>query len=125
MAGRPSKLTFEVIDGLAEAIRLGMPYALACHQVGIAYRTFNDWDNGRFPKYASIELRSLFSQSIKRAEAEALYEALLVIKRASLGQCLNNADWKAAAWFVEKRYPQYFGRRSAKRTSARRAGGST
>jgi hypothetical protein len=112
MAGRKSKLTLEVILGLERAIAAGMPYELACRQVGIGYRTFNDWVNGRFPQSAPVELRTLFSQTIKKAKAEAAYEALQVIMAATRGELPNGANWTAAAWFLERRHPDHFRRRS-------------
>lgn len=108
--GRPSKLTPEVIAALSGAIAVGMPYELACRQAGISYRAFTDWRSGRFPASVKPALRHAFSQSLKRAEAEALYDALSVIKAASMGTAPPGAEWQAAAWFAERRCPEHFGR---------------
>jgi hypothetical protein len=117
MAGRKSKLTPEVIRELAEAIEAGMPYEAACEYAEISYRSFHDWINGRFPASVSEEHRSLFLQSIKGAAAEAAYQALGVIQAAGSGELPPGADWKSAAWFLERRYPEHFGRGSRRRDS--------
>ena len=43
MAGRPSKLTADVIKQLTTSIKIGLPFELACNYAGITYRTFRNW----------------------------------------------------------------------------------
>lgn len=93
---RPTKLTEDLIDDLAAAIRTGMPIKLACQGAGISYESFHQWRTGCFPDSVSTDLQDCFEVAVGRAEAEALYEALVVIK--------------AAASFCERRFPEYFGR---------------
>jgi hypothetical protein len=117
MAGRKSKLTPEVIQDLAQAIEAGMPYELACEHAEISYRSFHNWINGRFPASVSEERRALFLQTIKGAEAEAMFQALAAIKAAQNGELTPGVDWKSAAWFLERRYPEHFGRGRHRRDS--------
>src|SRR5215831_7799193 len=41
--GRPTKRTKAVLTPLFEAIRIGVPYKLACMAAGISYECFNKW----------------------------------------------------------------------------------
>lgn len=108
MAGRPTKLTPELIAHLTEAIRAGMPLKLAAVYAGISYDTLNEWRHHRFPKSAPVELRNLFSDALKRAEADLMYELLVSIKLHA--ETDAPGDWRAAARILERRYPQHFGR---------------
>ena len=55
-------------------------------------------------------------RALKRADLEAELACLRQIKEAA-----QNGDWRAAAWMLERRYPEKWGRR---RTSAQRGRGS-
>lgn len=97
--GRPSKLTPEVTERFLMAIKLGAPYELACNYAGISYNTLLNWKGRAEPEF--IE----FFQELTRAEGAAVVQWLAVLEKhgAATGQ------W--AAWKLERRYPETFGRR--------------
>lgn len=113
MAGRPSKLTPEVIEELSTQIGRGLTYALACKRAGITYQTFRRWRAGRFPKTTPVELQEQFCLALKRAEAQLIYELLCTIRAHGFADLPG--DWRTAAWFLERRYPQHFGRRRSQK----------
>ena len=101
--GRPSKLTPEVQEKICQAIRAGNYYEAACAYGGIAYSTFREW-MVRGEKDKSGKYRE-FLEAIKRAEYEA--EARLV----AMWQKHMPDNWQAIATFLERRYPERWGRK--------------
>ncbi len=101
--GRPSKLTPEVQEKICQAIREGNYYEAACAYAGIGYSTFRMWmvkgEKAKSGKYRE------FVEAVKRAEYEA--EARLVAQ----WQKHMPENWQAIATFLERRYPQRWGKR--------------
>lgn len=93
--GRPTKRTPETADRICRAVRKGLAYTLACDAAGLSYETFNEW------RKADPQ----FSAQLKAAEGEGAEELLATIRAASA------ENWTAAAWILERRYPQLYGRR--------------
>lgn len=103
---RPSKFTPDTITRLANAIRMGATYDLACKYAGISYETFNDWRNGKaFPQGTTADEKAQFSHAIQKAEGDAAIGWLTKIEAAA-----NDGAWQAAAWKLERRYPSDYGR---------------
>jgi len=102
---RPSKFTPETIRRLLEAIALGATYAAACRYAGITFETFNQWRRGHVPRLANPKLKAEFSDGLTRAEAEAEMYALAAIRTAAA-----NGEWRAAAWWLERRHPRDYGK---------------
>jgi transposase len=102
--GRPTKFSVEVVDRLCAAIRLGATYELACAAAGISYDTLNAWQNGKggIPATAFRQ----FLDALKKAEGEAVVRALERINQAT-----EDGHWQTAAWLLERRYPNHYGRR--------------
>lgn len=101
--GRPTKLTPEVQEKICNAIRAGNYYEAACAYAGIGYSTFRTWmikgEKARSGKYRE------FVEAIKKAEYEA--EVRLVAQ----WQKHMPENWQAIATFLERRYPERWGRR--------------
>lgn len=116
--GRKSIFSRELIRELEKGILVGMPYDLACDRAGLSRTTFYAWQRGEWPRSVKIADREWFSHTIKAAEAQAIYDALNVIKGATTGQLPPGSVWQAAAWLCERRYPQYFGKRPVEVTGA-------
>ena len=93
--GRKSKYEPERVERLLEAIRLGATYRHACDYAGIHIDTFYGWQD-KHPE---------FSEQIKLAEGAGVISNLQVIKTASA------ENWTAAAWLLERRHPEDYGRR--------------
>lgn len=91
---RPTKYTPETVDRICKALRMGATYVLAAGYGGIHYDTFNEWRE-QYPE---------FSDRVKAAEADAAVKWLEKIEMAA------DESWQAAAWKLERRYPQDYGR---------------
>ena len=101
--GRPTKLTPEVIKRLTEAIRAGNYYEAACAYAGIHYSTFRKWmQKGETAK--SGKFREFF-EAVMRAEYEA------EVRMVALWQKHMPEDYRAIRDFLERRYPDRWGRK--------------
>ncbi len=100
---RPSKLTPEVTKRLTEAIRAGNYYEAACGYAGIGYSTFRAW-MVRGEKAKSGKYRE-FVEAIKKAEHEA------EVRMVAMWQKHMPENWQAIATFLERRYPDRWGRK--------------
>lgn len=93
---RRTKYTPETVKRITDALKMGATYELACNYGGISYDTFCTWRNEK----------DEFSEAIKRAEGSAVVGWLAKIEQAA-----NDGQWQAAAWKLERRYPEMYGRR--------------
>jgi transposase len=100
--GRPSKLTPETQVALLEGIELGLSYERACSLAGIHYATLRRWIvKGETAK--SGEFRE-FCEALRGAEARGVAAMLELIRQSA-----NEGQWRAAAWILERRYPEHYG----------------
>ena len=103
--GRPTKFTPETRKKVLWALRLGNYRKTAAEYAGISERTLCDWI------YKGAEAESgeygAFCSDVIEAEQAAEVRALGVIQQAA------NRDWKAAAWFLERKFPQRYCTRAA------------
>lgn len=103
---RPTKYTPETVAKLCQAIKLGATYALACKYAGVSYHTFNEWRNGRrFPQGTTPDDKRAFGDAIEKAEGDAAIGWLAKIEKSA-----SDGAWQAAAWKLERRYPEDYGR---------------
>ncbi len=104
--GRPTKFTEETRKKILWALRLGNYRKTAAEYACISERTLGDWlykgseENGG--EYAD------FHNDVLEAEQAAEVRALGVIQQAA-----NNGQWKAAAWFLERKFPERYCTRAA------------
>ena len=102
--GRPSKLTPETQQKIAQAVASGNYFDTAAAYGGVSYATFNNWMNkgeaGERKDYVE------FFNTIKKAEADA--EVMRVARISKAGQ---EGNWQADAWQLERRYPHKWGKR--------------
>lgn len=106
--GRPTKLTPEVANRLFLALRRGAFIETAVAMAGIAKSTFYFWlRKGEHDLEAGRKATpaAQFSDAIKKALAECEVIDLDIIRRASA------KHWQAAAWRLERRFPERWGRR--------------
>lgn len=103
MAGRKTKYTPEIVERLTYAIGLGLAHRLACDYAGIDPSTFYDW----------MKTKPEFSHAVKRAEGEGAVERLKRIKVAG-----ENGIWQADAWWLERHYPEEYGRNRVELTGS-------
>ncbi len=91
-----SLLTKDVADDLRDKILRGLTEEQACELAGVNYGTYTQW-LVRYP---------LFKEFIRRVKAQVEYDALEYIRDA-----MSGGTWSAAAWFLERKYPQRYGKR--------------
>lgn len=103
--GRPCGLTLETERVLLSAIERGLPYKQAAALAGISYMTLNRWRRQGEVDGAPAEFRD-FCYRLEAAEARAANTLLQAVSKAG-----RERDWRAAAWILERRYPEDWGKR--------------
>jgi transposase len=99
--GRPTNLTPECHATIVKAVRQGMYVKSAVEGAGITEATYYRWlERGR----RGEEPFESFLIDVEQASAEATLDALGVIRKAA------ETDWRAAAWFLERRFPGQYGK---------------
>ncbi|MDE3097179.1 MAG: hypothetical protein KGK07_14420 [Chloroflexota bacterium] len=107
--GRRCTLDAGKADQIVAALRLGLPLAVAASVAGVSDGTLADWqaqgrvdlENGR------DTLHGRLASLLKEAEAGAVVACAERLQRA------NTNDWQRWAWMLERRWPEWFGRRDA------------
>ena len=91
-----------MIDEIASYIELGFTIKDTCEAVGIMKSTFFDWrSQGKRDRENGIKsLFSEFSDSIKKGKHKIKQLMLSKIVQAA------NENWNAAAWWVERNFPE-------------------
>jgi transposase len=103
MMGRPTKLTPEVREQVVELVRQLNYAETAAGCAGIGKSTYYRWMK-RGEDEESGPYRE-FKDAVRLAEAEAEMKALAMVRDAA------PRDWRAATWFLERRFPHRWGRR--------------
>lgn len=101
--GRPTLLNPSRQAALLEAIEQGMPLKQAAAVAGMSYDTLNHWQKRGENESAPEEYRQ-FCQLLRRSQAVAMQVHLASICDAA------KRDWRAAAWMLERRFPDDFAR---------------
>jgi transposase len=101
---RQTKLTPEVQALIVEAIRNGNYMETAAQAVGVHKGTLYRWIEQADDPEASDIYRA-FRDAVESARAEAEKRDLDIITRAA-----HDGSWQAAAWKLERRTPQRWGR---------------
>jgi len=100
VAGRPSKLTAQRRDDLTLMLAHGVPIGVAARSVDVSPRSVRRWLTEGDLRERVAELRSA-----RRVEPDAISEArlaLLILKA-------SEHDWRASAWWLERRWPERWG----------------
>lgn len=101
-APRPTLANKEAI--IIECIKLGMGHRPACRAAGCSYTSFKRWRQASGP----------FRAQIKAAEAEYERTALQSIHDAAKPTMGERTQWQAAAWLLERRHPERWGKRETR-----------
>ena len=114
--GRPPKINDpERIEKLLNALKAGNYIDAACAWAGIGENTYYTWmkkgEDAKSGKYRE------FRESVKEAKAQA--EVILV---AQIKQAIPE-HWQAAAWMLERRNPEKWGRRVVQQEITTKGGG--
>jgi hypothetical protein len=102
--GWASLLTPEVADRLVALLKAGNYDAVAARAAGVSERTLTHWLNRGKSSLPQDEPYRELRDRIVRARAEG--EAVHVARVAQAAQ----EDWHASAWFLERSYPERWGR---------------
>lgn len=112
--GRPSKFTPAVCAIILESVRAGQSYAMSCRRARIDDSTLSHWaaeveEKGEASRYFQ------FINDLMQAEADGQLALIATVRTAT------KQDWKAAAWLLERKHPDEWGRRDS--LSLGRSGG--
>ncbi len=106
--GRPTLLTPELAQDIALRVRAGASLEVGAGSAGISTSALMRWlQVARALSRGDRSRRGLyleFLEAIEKARHEAHMYALGTIRKAM------DKHWQAAAWFLERRYPQEYGR---------------
>ena len=110
--GRKFGLTNQIIENLRRSISAGVPVVHAATISGISPRTFYYYtqmaedliDNEIVPRSKKDKLLISFYQATTEAKSLAVQRNIGLINLAA------QDDWKAAAWWLERTFPEEFGR---------------
>lgn len=105
--GAPSKLTNDSKLKVLAGIQRGATYELASAYAGISYSTFRNWmrKGEEQDEQENGDEFLDFYRAVKNAEGVAAMLWLDKIDKAADG-----GYWQAAAWKLERRYPQQYGK---------------
>jgi hypothetical protein len=100
---RPTKFTPELQKKICDAIRAGAYIETAAAYAGIDKTTLYDWLRRSARDKSGIYTG--FSHAVEKALAEAEMRDLIIIGKAA------EENWQAAAWRLERKFPDRWGRK--------------
>lgn len=104
-----SKLTPAVAAAVLEGLANGASAREAAAAAGVAHRTFYYWQTAADADPDSIYAE--FRDMVAQARAQAELANVAIVRRAA------DTTWQAAAWLLERAYPERWGRRDAIHTT--------
>ena len=116
---RPTKLTPELEKKVCDAIRDGNYFSTSCRSAGIAPETGLDWmhrGESEQPRRAKKAIYVEFALAVRVAEAECEVRMVEKWRTAMPG------DWRAIQMFLERRFPEQWGRREKQEISGEKGG---
>lgn len=114
---RPTKLTPELQEEILGYIKEGMYIEPACALAHVTRQTYHNWKTWgeEGGEGENAELYREFFDAATHAEAVAQHSATVGICDAADVQTLAEnekpGDWRALAWFLERRFPALYGKR--------------
>jgi hypothetical protein len=99
------------IDKLVQAVSVGATYEIAALFAGISYKTFERWRLAAENAPENSPLGLLHTR-IREAEGRAAVGWLAKIEVAA-----SEGDWRAAAFKLERRYPEQYGREPVRKVA--------
>lgn len=109
-SGRPALkiMSNEFTETLIGYLEEGMPFKAACDLVGVSSTSVRKYVRTGLQDLAAGRETVLadFGHNVNRAMAEAKHKRILQLHKAAD----NPMFWTAAAWWLERMYPQEFGK---------------
>lgn len=131
-SGRPSKINPKIQAKICDAIRAGNYIETAAAHAGIHKSTLYDWMKrgarekdrvekaGGRAKVKKAEADFVaFSDAVEKALADAEVRDVMIIANAA------TTDWKAAAWRLERKFPDKWGRKEKVQAQVEHSGAIT
>lgn len=94
------KCTKETIQTAVKLKKAGVNNRDIAAAIGIDESTFYKWSN-----HPKTEMQHQFGQALQKTEADYKASLLTLIYNAAVKR-----NWQAAAWLLERKYPQEFAR---------------
>ncbi len=105
--GRPTKLDDDRAKRIVDALAIGATIRQACDAAGIDAATYHRWiERGNSGDPDDDAYRD-FRDAATRARTQAELRMVGVVQAAAA----SGKDWRAAAWYLERRRPDEWGRR--------------
>jgi transposase-like protein len=101
---RRSKLTAEFVKKAGKLLENGNYANTVCAMMGISQQTWYRWLK-EAEESSATAIKREFSETVKKATALAEIEYVNVIKKAA------GKNWQAAGWWLERKFPEKWGRR--------------
>jgi transposase len=103
--GAPTKCTPEIQEIMLESVSMGLPIRFACDRAGISHTAHYEWlqkaEEGLQP-YAD------YAYAMKKAKADAV-----LVRLSRIDAAAEAGAWQADMTYLERVYPEEFGRREA------------
>lgn len=125
--GRPTKLTKQVQEDICKLIKLGNYIETAAAYVGISKMTLYNWMRRGRKELERVEKAGPRAK-IRKNEApyveflDAVEKALSqaeAVDVAVIGRSAKEGNWQAAAWRLERKFPERWGLRDREREAKR------
>jgi hypothetical protein len=110
-SGRPTRLTPELQAKLCDAIRAGNYMETAAAFAGIRKATLHNWL--RWGARQTQGIYHAFSEAVEKALADSEARDVALIAKAAA-----DGHWQAAAWRLERKFPDRWGRRERHQVDA-------
>jgi hypothetical protein len=94
--GRPTKYNLKIAKKILTTISAGANIEDACQHAGIHKDTFYEWK----------KVQPGFSDAVRRAEIDGKIRRLARIDKAG-----RAGHWQADAWYLERKFPDEYGRK--------------
>jgi hypothetical protein len=142
--GRPTKLTAALARAITDAVRLGLPLAVACARAGVGVATVSEWvarGEGRDPDRRPTKAYADFAAALRKARADDQARRIDRIEQAARGGAVvqrathtkpdgtttvtekyAEPQWTADAWHLERSDPAHWGRRDRHEVTGRDGG---
>jgi len=105
---RPEIITQDLIKEVCNHIAAGFSYSAAAKLAGIAESTFFRW-RAMGQLEGSDDIYKIFYIEVEEASAFSEAEALQLVRSSAI----KERNWRAAAWFLERRFPEKYQKRGS------------
>ena len=105
---RPEIITQDLIKEVCNYIAAGFSYSVAAKLAGIAESTFFRW-RAMGQLEGAEDIYKIFYIEVEEASAFSEAEALQLVRSSAI----KERNWRAAAWFLERRFPEKYQKRSS------------